>query len=158
MKHFLNDDSYQTKEITLLNLCKNFPEDKAKYLKRMHELVGNNDKSFRISWLALAIGSESYEYIRNQLYAELLDYSTANYESSVRQNALEVLLKLYPNDDNVIASLFQATTHHKWQFTKFSRDKIRELLKKPEFRSRVEELAKTADAKTAELYLKFLKE
>jgi len=155
---FLNDDSYQTKEIALINLCKNFPDDKAKYLKKTHELVGNNDKSFRISWLALAVTSESYEYIKNQLYAELLDYSSDKYESSIRQNALEVLLKMYPNDDNVITSLFRATTHHKWQFTKFSRDIIRELLKKPEFRSRVEELVKTADEKTAALYNKFLKE
>lgn len=155
---FLDDDSYQTKEMALLNLCKNFPEDKASYIKKTHELVGNNDKSFRISWLGLAVAADSYEYIRNQLYSELLDYSSDKYESSVRQNALEVLLKINPNDENVIASLFHATTHHKWQFTKFSRDTIRELLKKQEFRSRVEELAKTADEKTAELYLKFLKE
>jgi aminopeptidase N len=155
---FLDDASYQTKEIALVNLCKNFPEDREKYLTQTKNIIGNNDKSFRISWLSLAIISEKDKVAKNLMYKELLEYSSTNYESSIRQNALEVLLKLYPNDENVIASLFQATTHHKWQFTKFSRDKIRELLKKTEFRSRVEELAKTAHEKTAALYNKFLKE
>jgi aminopeptidase N len=155
---FLKDDSYQTKEIALLNLCKNFPEEKENYLSQTKNIIGNNDKSFRISWLSLAIVSEKEEATKNLMYKELLDYSSTNYESSVRQNALEVLLKIYPNDPNVIAALFHATSHHKWQFTKFSRDTIRELLKKPEFRSRVEELAKTADETTAALYNKFLKE
>jgi aminopeptidase N len=92
------------------------------------------------------------------MYHELLEFSSNKYESSVRQNALEVLLKINPNDVNVIASLFKATTHHKWQFTKFCRDTIREKLKNLEFRSRVEELTKTADEKTAALYNKFLRE
>ncbi len=155
---FLDDASYQTKEIALLNLCRNFPEDLENYLSQTKNIIGNNDKSFRISWLSIAIVSEKEEVTKNSMYKELLEYSSTNYESSTRQNALEALIKLYPNDGNVTASLFHATTHHKWQFTKFSRDKIRELLKKPEFRSRVEELAKTADEKTAALYLKFLKE
>jgi aminopeptidase N len=155
---FLDDASYQTKEIALLNLCKNFPEEKAKYMKKTYKIVGNNDRSLQITWLSLAIVSEEDEFIKKQMYLDLIDYSSDKYESSIRQNALEVLLKLYPNDGNVIASLFHATSHHKWQFTKFARDKIRELLKKPEFRSRVEELSKTADEKTAALYDKFLKE
>jgi aminopeptidase N len=155
---FLDDASYQTKEIALLNLCKNFPEEKAKYMKKTYKIVGNNDRSLQITWLSLAIVSEEDEFIKKQMYLDLIDYSSDKYESSIRQNALEVLLKLYPNDGNVIASLFHATSHHKWQFTKFARDKIRELLKKYEFRSRVEELSKTADEKTAALYDKFLKE
>lgn len=155
---FLDDASYNTKEIALINLSKNFPEEKENYLVKTKNIIGNNDKSFRISWLSLAIVSEKDEAAKNLMYKELLEYSSPNFESSVRENALEVLLKINPNDENVIASLFQATTHHKWQFTKFSRDTIREKLKNPEFRSRVEELAKTADEKTAALYLKFLKE
>lgn len=152
---FLDDASYQTKEVALLNLCKNFPEDKKKYILKTAIFQGNNDLSFRMSWLSLY---NEIEKDKTLVYKELLDYSSTNYESSVRQNALEVLLKLYPNDANVIASLFHASSHHKWQFTKFARDIIREKLKNTEFRSRVEELAKTADEKTAALYFKFLKE
>ena len=155
---FLDDASYNTKEIALINLCKNFPEDKKNYLMKTKNIIGNNDKSFRISWLSLDFLSDDDGYEKYLILQELLDFSSERYESSIRQNALEVLLKLAPDDYFVIASLFRATTHHKWQFTKFSRDIIREKLKNSEFRSRVEELAKTADEKTAALYLKFLKE
>lgn len=158
---FLDDASYQTKEIALINLCKNFPEDKNVYLRKTRGLIGNNDRSLRITTLGLDIltnNSSEYDFAKGSMYLELSNYSKNNYESSIRQNAIEALLKLNPNDINAIISLFDGTTHHKWQFTKFCRDTIREKLKNPEFRSRVEELAKTADEKTAALYLKFLKE
>ena len=158
---FLDDASYNTKEIALINLCKNFPEDKNSYLKKTRNLIGNNDRSLRITTLGLDIltnNSPEYDFAKGSMYLELSNYSKNNYESSIRQNAIEALLKLNPNDINAIFSLFDGTTHHKWQFTKFCRDTIREKLKNLEFRSRVEELAKTADEKTAALYLKFLKE
>jgi len=158
---FLDDASYNTKEIALINLCKNFPEDKNVYLRKTRGLIGNNDRSLRITTLGLDIltnNSPEYDFAKGSMYLELSNYSKNNYESSIRQNAIEALLKLNPNDINAIISLFDGTTHHKWQFTKFCRDTIREKLKNPEFRSRVEELAKTADEKTAALYLKFLKE
>lgn len=158
---FLDDASYNTKEIVLINLCKNFPEDKNSYLKKTRNLIGNNDRSLRITTLGLDIltnDSPEYDFAKGSMYLELSNYSKNNYESSIRQNAIEALLKLNPNDINAIFSLFDGTTHHKWQFTKFCRDTIREKLKNLEFRSRVEELAKTADEKTAALYLKFLKE
>ena len=71
---------------------------------------------------------------------------------------MEVLLELYPENEQVIRALFQATTHHKWQFTKFAREKIRTLLKLPDFRNQVENLVKTVDENSAALYMKFLKE
>ena len=91
-------------------------------------------------------------------YNQLLDFASENYESSVRQNALELLLQLNPNDEKVIELLFKATVHHKWQFTKFGRDNVRLLLKKPEFRTEVEKLANKSEGSTKELYLKYLNE
>lgn len=155
---FLDDASYKTKEIALINLCKNFPEDKENYLFQIRRLKGNNDKSLRMTWLKLAYDAPEFETQRIDFYLELLHYTSVEYESSIRQNALEALLSIDFMSQKVIRQLFLATTHHKWQFTKFSRDKIRELLKKPEFRSRVEELSKTADEDMKALYEKFLKE
>lgn len=155
---FLEDDSYQTKEIALLNLCKNFPEEKEEYLFLTRRLKGNNDKSLEITWHKLAYNTPEYEAQRWDYYLMLLHYASSQYESSVRQNALEALLTLDVKSDRFIEQLFLATQHHKWQFTSFARENVRKLLKKPEFRSRVEELAKTADEKMAALYEKFLKE
>ena len=155
----LLDDSYTTKEIALNHLCDNFPDDCLRYLEQTKDIIGTNDMSFRLNWLALAINSENVsEQVKISSYNQLVDFASVKYESSVRQNALELLLQLNPNDEQVIELLFSATNHHKWQFTKFCRDTIRENLKNTAFRSRVEELSKTADENRAALYMKFLKE
>ena len=155
----LNDNSYQTKEIALSNLWKNFPDDRLRYLEQTKEIVGNNDKSFRLTWLALAMNTENLsEQVKATSYNQLLDFASENYESSVRQNALELLLQLNSNDEKVIELLFKATVHHKWQFTKFGRDNVRLLLKKPEYRTIVEKLASTSEEIMKELYWKFLNE
>jgi aminopeptidase N len=155
---FLDDDSYKTKEIALINLCNSFPNQANEYLEKLKNLQGNNDKSLRITWLKIALNLDVILEYKNLYFNELLNYTSSNNESSVRQNALEVLLELYPENEQVIRVLFQATTHHKWQFTKFAREKIRTMFKQPDFRNQVENLVKTVDEKTAALYLKFLKE
>jgi aminopeptidase N len=155
---FLDDESYKTKEIALINLCNSFPNQANKYLEKLKNLQGNNDKSLRVSWLKIALNSDKYISHKNLYFNELLNYTSSNNGSLIRENALEVLLELYPNNPNVIQALFHATTHHKWQFTKFAREKIRTMLKQPDFRNQVENLVKTVDEKTTNLYLKFLKE
>ncbi len=155
----LNDNSYQTKEIALTHLWKNFPDERLHYLEQTKEIVGNNDKSFRLTWLALVMNTENQsEQVKATSYNQLIDFASENYESSVRQNALELLLQLNPNDEKVIELLFNATVHHKWQFTKFGRDNVRLLLKKPEYRTTVEKLALNSEGTMKELYLKFLNE
>jgi aminopeptidase N len=155
---FLDDDSYKTKEIALINLCNSFPNQVSEYLEKLKNLQGNNDKSLRITWLKIALNFNKNTKYKELYFNELLNHTSSNNESSVRQNALEVLLDLYPENEQVIRALFQATTHHKWQFTKFAKEKIRTLLKQSDFRNQVENLVKTADEKTTNLYLKFLKE
>lgn len=154
----LNDNSYQTKEIALVNLCINFPEDREKYLFQIRRLIGNNDKSLRITWLRLAYDTPAFETQRLDFYLELLHYASAHYESSIRQNALEALLSIDFMNEKVITQLFLATNHHKWQFTLFARTKIRELLKNPAYRTQVEQLSLTSNASMKALYLKFLNE
>jgi aminopeptidase N len=155
----LNDNSYQTKEIALTNLWKNFPEERLRYLEQTKKIVGNNDKSFCLTWLALAMNTENLpEQFKTASYNQLLDFASEKYESSVRQNALELLLQMNPNDGKVIELLFKTTIHHKWQFTKFGRDNVRSLLKNQEFRTKVEQLASTSDEKMKDLYFKFLNE
>jgi aminopeptidase N len=155
---FLDDDSYKTKEIALINLCNSFPNQANEYLEKLKNLQGNNDKCLRITWLKIALNLNKNTEYKELYFNELLNYTSSNNESLVRQNALEVLLELYPENEQVIRALFQAITHHKWQFTKFAREKIRTLLKQPDFRNQVENLVKTADENSDALYMKFLKE
>lgn len=137
----LDDKSYITQEIALNSLCRDFPQDRPKYLDKMDGRIGMNDKNIRLLWIALALSSREYRLDKKAgYYDELLAYAQAGEEASVRQNAIEKLLFLDKGDKNILPLLVNATVHHKWQFSKFGRDRIREKLKLPNHRKFFEEL------------------
>ncbi|TGD59572.1 M1 family metallopeptidase [Flavobacterium humi] len=137
----LEDPSYKTRQIALQNLWVKFPEDRVKLVEKSENWVGSNDKDLRITWLMLALGTPGYQpENKSRLYKEMIDYASVNYDSTIRQNALEMLLKINPTDERVLQSLVNATTHHKWQFVAFGKNTIRAMLKKEEFRKAFEAL------------------
>ena len=140
----LNDQSYRTREIVLQQLWSQFPEDRILYLELSKDWEGNNDKNLHIIWLTLALATKDYETgKKKEFYGELTALASPQYDGTVRQNALEVLLQINPSDEKVLTSLLNATTHHKWQFVKFAKDNIRKLIKKETFRKQLEELMPT---------------
>ena len=137
----LLDDSYITKEIALGTLWRLFPEKQTDYLNLSKDWIGFNDKNLRILWLTLALMTKEYEMQQKvNFYDELIEYSSPKFESSIRQNALTNLLFLNPNDENILRNLVKATTHHKWQFTLFTRNQIRELVKTERHKKYFEEM------------------
>ncbi len=149
----LDDKSYVTREIALQNLWTQFPEERIQLLEKTRNWVGANDKSLRIAWLGLALQTANFQ-VENQfnLIKELVDYTTPKYDSSIRQNALELLLRFNFKDEIYLQSLVNATTHHKWQFVKFGKETIRKLLKNDEFRKLFNNLApKLSDTEKASL-------
>jgi len=141
---FLDDNSYVTREIALNVLWSQFPKEQHTYLEKSKTWIGMNDKNLRILWLTMALMSKDYE-VENKLnyYDELLNYTTPKFESNVRQNSITNLLFIKPTDTNVLQALVNPLTSHKWQFSKFSRDKIRELIKKEKFKNFYLELLPT---------------
>lgn len=125
----LDDASYDTREIAFMTLWKAFPENRAKYLEKAKNWIGGNDKSLRILYLTFALLSDESQ-TQASLFTELVGYTAPTFESSVRQNAITNALSINPKDSAVLRNLVNATVHHKWQFSKFGRDKIRQLLKK----------------------------
>ncbi len=137
----LNDNSYYTRQIALSNLWKKFPEERIKYLDLSKDWIGLNNKDLRITWLTFALLTQNYQSEKkNAFYNELIDYTSPNFDSSIRQNALESMLQIDATNEQVLYSLINATIHHKWQFVKFGKDTIRGLLKKEEFRKLFEGL------------------
>jgi aminopeptidase N len=137
----LEDKSYITQEIALGTLWSQFPEAQKQLLDKSKDWMGFNDKNLRILWLTLALGTTAYEAENKvKFYDELLGYCSPKYESSIRQNALENLFFLNKNDQNLLQYLVNATTNHKWQFTKFAREKIRSMLKNKNHRTYFEGL------------------
>ena len=140
-KSLMNDNSYITREIVLNVLCSKFPDKKADFLDASDGWVGFNDKNLRILWLALAYSAKDYRPAqKDNMYAELLDYASEKYESSIRTNALANLLYIGKPNPVMLKNLVNATLHHKWQFSKFGRDNIRKLLKKLGYRLHFEDL------------------
>lgn len=140
----LDDKSYQTREMAFKNLMSQFPEDRFRLLDKTSGWIGFNDKNLRIAWLALALATEDYQKENKvTFYDELLAYSTSKFEANTRQNAIVNLLFLNKADKNVLPNLVNGLVHHKWQFTKFCREKIREMVKQNTFRKYFEELLPT---------------
>ncbi|CAM4095204.1 M1 family metallopeptidase [Flavobacterium antarcticum] len=127
---FFEDASYITREIALNKYWSDFPEERISVLNKSRNWVGLNDKNLRVLWLTLALATKDFEQDKKvAYYEELLDYATPNYESNLRQNAVTKLLFLDKNDQNTLKYLVNALVSHKWQFVKFARENIRNLLK-----------------------------
>ena len=138
----LDDASYDTREIAFMNLWKNFPESRTDYLAKAKDWIGGNDKSLRILFLTFSIlSTEGESSEKTAYYNELVDYTSPKYESSVRQNAIYNSVQVkQPIPDEILINLINATTHYKWQFSKFARDYIRDLLSVELYRKTFESL------------------
>lgn len=136
----LEDKSYQTQEIALYWLWKNFPGHRIEYLEKSKNWIGFNDYNLRTMWLSLALSTTNYVQTSEDLKAELIAFSSNKYEATTRQNALEKLIAFRIINDQVLSNLVSATTHHMWQFSKFGRDTIRFLLKNSEMRASFERI------------------
>ena len=130
----LSDDSYQTQEIALLYLWRNFPKQRLDYLEKSKKWMGFNDYNLRTLWLSLVLNTPEFSTDKQVLIDELISYTSDKFEATTRQNALEKLIGFKIINDIVLVNLVKATTHHMWQFSKFGRDTIRILLKNQIYR------------------------
>ncbi|CAM3126822.1 M1 family metallopeptidase [Flavobacterium frigoris] len=157
-ERLLNDKSYQTQEIALFYLWNNFPEERFVYLELSKDWIGFNDYNLRTLWLSQALSTPGYEANKTALIAELINYSSPNYEAITRQKALEKLIGFQLINDAVLKNLVNATTHHMWQFSKFGRDNIRKLLKDKEMVLSFERILPQLDEKEQFQLNRLLKE
>jgi len=137
----LNDKSYETNQAAFIALWKNFPNEQSKYLEIAKNWEGRSDKELRILYLNACMNYADVHELDDKMasinalkaLSELVRYTSPSYESSIRQNAFESLLSNYTENKEVLKNLVNATTHHKWQFTKYARDKIRKLIKEERY-------------------------
>lgn len=125
----LDDKSYKTQQYALVNLWTQFPENQYKYLKLSAEWEGFLDKNLRIEHLFLAYLTIKNQDSKFKIYRELLEYTQNNFDTDVRQNAIEKLLLLDMNTEAVFLGLANGTCSYQKSFNKFSKDTIRRLLK-----------------------------
>jgi aminopeptidase N len=159
LQSLLDDPSYITQEMAMNVIWRKYPEEQVPLLEKTKDRIGFNDKNLRILWLALALRTKDFQPTRKiDFYNELLNHASSKYESSIRQNALNNLISLDKNDQNYLPFLVNALTSHKWQFSKFGRDKIRPLLKNKNHRTYFETLLPQLSASEQMQLDKLLKE
>jgi len=144
----LNDASYETKEAALYNLWVNFPADQKKYLDLTKDVIGFNDKSFRVLWLTLAIVTKNYSGRNTPVYyQELSNYTRAYNHFEVRRNAFVFINELQAFSDQNLADLVNGARHPNWRFAKFCRDLLDSIIKKPKYQENLERIKKLLTAK-----------
>ena len=137
----LEDESYITKEAMLYKLWINYPNDRANYLNRTKDIVGFSNRNVRLLWLTLALLTKDYEpNDTNEYYMELSGYTSPVYSNEVRQGAFQFLEQLIGFSDNNLLDLVDATQHHSWQFKKYARTLLDQLLEKKDYRDRLDKL------------------
>jgi aminopeptidase N len=124
----LNDDSYETKEIALLRLWKQFPERRAYYLSLSKDWSGFQNQNLKIFHLYLSFLTTTDSKQKMNFYLQLLRYTGTDFDSNVQQEALQKLLSLEMHTEDVFRSLAYGVAHHRWQFVKFCKDNIRTLI------------------------------
>ncbi len=148
LESFLEDDSYVTKENILFRLWQNFPQDRPKYLDATKDIVGLPNKNLRIVWLTLAMLSDNYKGRKTKDYFdELSSYTSPKYNFEIRQGAFFYLKEAFGLNTESLISLVKASNHHSWQFKKFARDLLKELLKDFDYKTRLKKLATEIDTK-----------
>ncbi len=125
----LDDSSYVSLEAALPTLWRYFPENRSKYLDKLKNTVGFQNKNIRQLWLVLAMNTDNYQLDNRQSYIdELKNYSSSTYSFEIRQLALEFINELQLYDTGVLKNLVNASVHHNWRFRNFARSILDTLL------------------------------
>ena len=127
---FLHHQSYVNTELALQLLWQTYPEERTIFLEKTKHIIGLNDFNVRITWLSLALLTETISSVEKlKYYDELLGYTSSEFPSNIRRNALNKMKFLDNNDTNLLKALANGIVHHKWQFAKFCRDEIKNQIK-----------------------------
>lgn len=133
----LDDTSYVTKENALYKLWIYFPESRGVYLDKTKGFIGLPNKNVRMLWLTLAMITKDYQPENKALfYTELSGYTSSNYSIEVRQGAFQYLSDTVGLSDQNLLDLVNACVHHSWQFKKFARELLDQLLENENYKKR----------------------
>ncbi|EDM44022.1 aminopeptidase [unidentified eubacterium SCB49] len=135
----LDDDSYATKEAALMHLVTNFPSETSKYLDKIKDIEGFQDKNIRQQFLAYSLATRNYGAAsKKELQDELVGYLSGLYSFEIREIAFGYINQLGMWDNNAVHYLINACTHHYWRFRNGARDLLDEKLKESSFRKTIQ--------------------
>jgi len=148
-ENLLKDQSYQTRENAFLNLWINFPKDRKRYLKQMQNQDGFRDKNIRQLWLTLNLATPEFQAQQtSQTYQELVHYTSIKFRFQIREHAFGYLYQIDAFSDQALLNLLDGCFHHTWRFRDFCRQLLKTLLKKPTYKSQIDNLKPKLNTKT----------
>lgn len=134
---YLADDSYITRELVLYKLWSQFPESRKKYLEATKDIAGLPNKNVRLLWLTLAIVTPDFEPENTPKFiAELEDLTSQAHTWETRLGAFQYFSEIGFTEKS-LEHLIMATEHHSWQFKKYARNLIEQLLKEDALEKRI---------------------
>ncbi len=138
----LNDPSYLTQEQALFKLWISFPEARGAFLNKTSGIIGLPNFNVRTLWLALALITKDYGDLasKKNWEGELRGYTSPRYSFEIRQNAFLLLSEILNYSDRNLRDLIEATVHHSWQFRKFARNLLSEIVKDDKIKVRLERI------------------
>lgn len=132
----LADDSYATKEAALIHLATNFPESTPKYLTKIKDVTGFQNKNIRQLYLAFSLATGSNEkQEREGLKQELFDYASSRHSFEIREIAFGYINQLGLWNEQAVLHLINACTHHYWRFRNGARELLDAQLEVSSFRN-----------------------
>lgn len=139
----LNQQSYKTIEFGLLKLSTNFPKSLPQYLDQTQGMEGFKNQNIKTLWLTLALITPEYHVDQKyNYYNTLVAYTQAHQPYELRWNAFRYLSQLQAFNEPAIKNLIQACLHPVWQFSKFSRQLLDNLLSQPAYKAIIEGMQK----------------
>jgi len=146
----LSDPSYVTQEAVLYKLWIYFDNDRVHYLERCRGIMGFSNKNLRMLWLSLALLTPQFDAdMQSEYYKELSGYTSPRFDFATRQLAFQYLNEAFAFSDASLKDLIRATVHPAWQFRKYARSLLDQLLQDEGYRKRLEKIA--AGLKESEL-------
>ncbi|MGB5314964.1 MAG: M1 family metallopeptidase [Robiginitalea sp.] len=148
MKPYLNDwldaPSYVVRENSLFRLWMNDPGNRSAPLDRIAANGSLDNLRLKQLWWLLAMLTPEYKSQDQQrIYLEALRKTTAPGNSwEIRQNGLAMLQQVGALNLQNVEDLMQATEHHSWQFRKFSREMLEDVMAQTPGAANWEELAR----------------
>ena len=131
----LSDASYITREIVLFNLFQNFENHRERYVKLSEDWIGFEGNNLEVLHHTLSFVTTNSETQQIKDYLALLNLSGTNYDATTRQNALEKLISLNLNTDEIFKSLAYGTSNFRWRFAQFCREQIKKLIQNEEYKN-----------------------
>lgn len=135
----LDDPSYINREIALFNLWTSFPVHRERYVKLSKNWIGFEGNNLEVLHHTLSFITTKSQEQQIKDYITLLNLSGTNYDAITRQNALENLMRLGINSDEVFKSLAYGTSHHSWKFAQYCKEQIQKLIEEPTHKKVFEE-------------------